>query len=180
MGDGVAKVARRLQEAKETGKLDLSSCDLTQVPDAVYFMMKNVAVETCDLSNNLIKRIPSKFTTKFPSLTELDLRANRLTSLPDECRSLEELKVLDLSQNKFEGLPAFIYGSTKLKRLYARDNKITDVDTDKLRKMLTLTEVDLQDNPLTTETADKLRDIDVFTVQVGESDPAGKQLDNVE
>ena len=55
-----------------------------------------------------------------------------------------------------------------------------DVDTDKLRKMLTLTEVDLQDNPLTTETADKLRDIDVFTVQVGESDPAGKQLDNVE
>ena len=55
-----------------------------------------------------------------------------------------------------------------------------DVDADKLRKMLTLIEVDLQDNPLTTETEDKLKDIDVFTVQVGESDPAGKQLDHVE
>ena len=49
--------------------VDLSSCDLTQVPDAAYFMLKSVTVETCDLSNNLIKRIPSKFTTKFPSLT---------------------------------------------------------------------------------------------------------------
>ena len=55
-----------------------------------------------------------------------------------------------------------------------------DVDADKLRKMLTLTEVDLQDNPLTKETEDKLKDIDVFMVQVGESDPAGKQLDHVE
>ena len=32
-------------------------------------MLKNSTVETCDLSNNLIKRIPSKFCTKLPSLT---------------------------------------------------------------------------------------------------------------
>lgn len=143
-------------------------------------MMKNVTLETCDLSNNVIKRIPSKFTTKFPSLTELDLRGNRLTALPDEFRSLEELKVLDLSQNKFEGLPAFIYESTKLKTLYARDNKITDVDVERLRKLLTLSEVDLQDNPLTTETEGKLKEIDVFTVLVGVSDPEGKDLHKVE
>ena len=49
--------------------VDLSSCDLTQIPDATYFMLKNVTIETCDLSNNLIKRIPSKFCTKLPSLT---------------------------------------------------------------------------------------------------------------
>ena len=46
--------------------------------------------------------------------------------------------------------------------------------------MLTLSEVDLQDNPLSKETEEKLKDIDVFSVLVGESDPIGKQLDNVE
>ena len=46
--------------------------------------------------------------------------------------------------------------------------------------MLTLSEVDLQDNPLTKETEEKLKAIDVFTVLVGDSDPVGKQLDNVE
>ena len=46
--------------------------------------------------------------------------------------------------------------------------------------MLALTEVDLQDNPLTSETQDKLKAIDVFTVQIGESDPEGKQLNTVE
>ena len=55
-----------------------------------------------------------------------------------------------------------------------------DIDTERLRKMLTLTEVDLQDNPLTTEVEEKLKDIDVFTILVGDSDPIGKQLDNVE
>ena len=57
---------------------------------------------------------------------------------------------------------------------------VSEVDVERLRKMLTLSEVDLQDNPLSKETEEKLKDIDVFSVLVGESDPIGKQLDNVE
>ena len=57
---------------------------------------------------------------------------------------------------------------------------VSDVDVERLRKMLTLSEVDIQDNPLSKETEEKLKDIDVFSVLVGESDPIGKQLDNVE
>ena len=57
---------------------------------------------------------------------------------------------------------------------------VSEVDVERLRKMLTLSEVDLQDNPLSKETEEKLKDIDVFNVLVGESDPIGKQLDNVE
>lgn len=57
---------------------------------------------------------------------------------------------------------------------------ISNVDVERLRKLLTLSEVDLQDNPLTTETEGKLKEIDVFTVLVGVSDPEGKDLHKVE
>ena len=50
---------------------DLSGCDLTQIPEAVFLLMRDTALETCDLSQNLIKRIPSKLPTKFSSLTGL-------------------------------------------------------------------------------------------------------------
>ena len=39
--------------------------------------------------------------------------------------------MLDLSENNFEGLPAFVYENSNLKRLYARDNKITGMYTNK-------------------------------------------------
>ena len=40
LGAGVVKVVHRCDDAKETKILDLSSCSLTQVPDAVYFLMR--------------------------------------------------------------------------------------------------------------------------------------------
>ena len=69
----------------------------------------------------------------------------------------------------------YIYFSKIFSMLY-----VSEIDVERLRKMLTLSEVDLQDNPLSKETEEKLKDIDVFSVLVGESDPIGKQLDNVE
>ena len=40
LGAGVVKVVHRCEDAKETKILDLSSCSLTQVPDAIYFLMR--------------------------------------------------------------------------------------------------------------------------------------------
>ena len=40
LGAGVVKVVHRCDDAKENKILDLSSCSLTQVPDAVYFLMR--------------------------------------------------------------------------------------------------------------------------------------------
>ena len=40
LGAGVVKVVHRCDDAKETKILDLSSCSLTQVPDAIYFLMR--------------------------------------------------------------------------------------------------------------------------------------------
>lgn len=44
---------------------DLSECQLMQVPDAVYHLMRHTELKTCDLSGNVITKIPPKFATKF-------------------------------------------------------------------------------------------------------------------
>lgn len=36
-----------------------------QVPDAVYHLMRHTELKTCDLSGNVITKIPPKFATKF-------------------------------------------------------------------------------------------------------------------
>ncbi|XP_060601694.1 leucine-rich repeat-containing protein 40-like [Ruditapes philippinarum] len=179
MAQEVARVARRLEEAKETQFLDLSKCELLKIPDAAYFMLKDSVINKCDLSGNNIKRIPSKFCTKFTDLTELQLQDNNLSSLPEEVRDMEQLQVLDISNNKFESLPV-IYDSPKLNTVSAKGNKITGIDLERLRKMSSLRELDLQDNPLPEETQGMLRDIDMFTVHIGDSDPVGKELEEVE
>lgn len=58
------------------------------------------------------------------SLSELQLQENNLSGLPEEIRDLEELKTLDISNNKFESLPS-LYDCPKLSTVSAKDNKIT-------------------------------------------------------
>lgn len=46
--------------------------------------------------------------------------------------------------------------------------------------MASLREIDLQDNPLPMEVQQRLKDIDMFTVHIGDTDPVGKQLEELE
>lgn len=48
--------------------LDLSECDLTKVPDAVYMMLKSVTIHKCTMANNLLRKIPPKFPSNFKQL----------------------------------------------------------------------------------------------------------------
>lgn len=47
----------------------MSECQLMQIPDAIYLLMQNTQLVTCDLSNNVISKLPVKFTERFPSIT---------------------------------------------------------------------------------------------------------------
>ncbi len=48
---------------------DLSNCQLIQVPDAVYFMMRDTQLNSCNLSSNVISRLTPKFPTSFLHIT---------------------------------------------------------------------------------------------------------------
>jgi len=50
---------------------DLSECQLMQVPDAVYHLMRHTALKGCNLSSNVITKIPPKFAVKFSLITGL-------------------------------------------------------------------------------------------------------------
>lgn len=158
MGDGVAKVVNRLRDAKETGKLDLSECELTQIPDAVYVMLKDTTVHSCDLSQNLLQNLPRKFCSKFTNLTELKVNGNTLHTLPDELRNLQELQHLDVSNNNLDRIPQVVYQCVRLKQLQIHTNSISEVDVMRLEAMDSLETLNLRGNPLPDDVKSQLSD----------------------
>ena len=44
---------------------DLSQCQLTQLPDAVFLLMKNVSLNSFNISGNLLQKIPAKLPINF-------------------------------------------------------------------------------------------------------------------
>lgn len=40
-----------------------------QIPDAIYLLMQHVHLVTCDLSNNVISKLPVKFAERFSTIT---------------------------------------------------------------------------------------------------------------
>ncbi|XP_029635487.1 leucine-rich repeat-containing protein 40 [Octopus sinensis] len=166
-GADVANVVNRCNSAKQDKKLDLSGCKLIQIPEAVYFLMKNVCVESLVLSNNQIPRLPKKFGVVFPGISELCLKKNKFSSLPDELQDLTNLQSLDISFNSFTCIPNAVYRLPKLVNLNAENNSITDVDQEKLEGMASIEEVNLCNNPIPADQQRALQDIAEIHVLVG-------------
>ena len=106
---------------------DLSGCKLIQVPDALYFMIeeRNIEVTACNLSSNVIKKIPPKLPSKFSLITDLNLSFNKLSALPEEVSKWSQLETADISNNKFDSLPACLLSLPKIIQINAANNSIT-------------------------------------------------------
>lgn len=147
-GRAIIKVVNRCNDAQEDANLDLSECQLMQVPDAVYHLMRNTELKGCNLSGNVITKIPPKFAVKFSFLSNLNLSNNQMSKLPDELADLAALERLDISHNAFIALPHAVYKMPKLIKLNASHNHIVEIEVDRLETTDSLEEVDLQENPL--------------------------------
>ncbi|MCI5157778.1 MAG: GTPase, partial [Candidatus Electrothrix sp. AUS1_2] len=62
---------------------------------------------------------------RLTGLSNLDLRGNRLHTIPPEITRLTKLSTLDLSDNRLNDLPARIVELTSLDSLYLEDNPLT-------------------------------------------------------
>ncbi|XP_043476988.1 leucine-rich repeat-containing protein 20-like isoform X2 [Leptopilina heterotoma] len=156
MANAVTKVILRCEEAQETESLDLSECQLMQVPDAVYHLMRHTELKKCDLSGNVITKIPPKFAVKFSLITELNLSHNQMSKLPEELAELQALERLDISHNTFIALPTVACRMSQLKRLLANNNSIIEIDVERLKLSPALEFIDLKNNPLTGRLHDLL------------------------
>ncbi|XP_006611674.1 leucine-rich repeat-containing protein 20 isoform X1 [Apis dorsata] len=156
MANAVTRVVLRCEDAQETNNLDLSECQLMQVPDAVYHLMRHTELKRCNLSGNVITKIPPKFAIKFSLITDLNLSHNQMSKLPEELAELQALERLDISHNTFIALPPVTCRIPQLKRLLANNNSIIDIDIERLRHAPALEFIDLQANPLTARMHDLL------------------------
>ncbi|XP_042892009.1 leucine-rich repeat protein SHOC-2-like isoform X1 [Penaeus japonicus] len=158
-GRAVIKVVNRCNDAKENNSLNLSECQLCQVPDAVFHLMRNTPLTTCNLSGNLLSKIPPKFALKFCLITELNVSHNKMSKLPEELSDCIELQRLDLSHNSFVNLPNVVFRLPKVKAIFVNNNYIMDLEVEEVQKAKTLEELDVRENPLTIKSHDGLSKI---------------------
>jgi len=156
LGKGVIKVVHRVDDAKENNNLDLSGCQLIQVPDAIYFMMKEYKLTACNLSSNVITKIPPKFPNNFNLITELNLSHNRMSTLPEEISKCTELETVDISHNSFISLPNCLFNLPKITKITAKKNFIAELDFELVTSCETLETLNLEENPLSRECQDNL------------------------
>lgn len=169
LGKGVIKVVHRVDDAKENNNLDLSGCQLIQVPDAIYFMMKDTQLTACNLSSNVITKIPPKFPNNFNFITELNLSHNRMSTLPEEISKCTQLETVDISNNSFVNLPNCLFNLPKIIKIIARKNFIAEVDIDLLTTCdgsSTLETLNLEDNPLSRDCQDNLVSINSIRILI--------------
>jgi len=74
-----------------------------QIPDAVYHLMRNTELVTCNLSGNVLKSVSPKFSQKFSTITGGFSRNNIYTLT--KYTIYITLADLNLSHNKLSRLP---------------------------------------------------------------------------
>merc|ERR1712203_279066 len=86
MGKGVVKVVHRCDDAKENNNLDLSDCQLQQVPDAIFMLMQNTSLVSCKLSH-------------CTALETVDFSANSFIQMPPVLAEIPSLIKIVASKN---------------------------------------------------------------------------------
>eukprot|EP00004_Rigifila_ramosa_P021234 TRINITY_DN5608_c2_g1_i1.p1 TRINITY_DN5608_c2_g1~~TRINITY_DN5608_c2_g1_i1.p1 ORF type:complete len:1185 (+),score=262.03 TRINITY_DN5608_c2_g1_i1:3-3557(+) len=114
-------IHKKLHDAKETHKLDLSKANLKQLPPKV---LRDTHLEKLYLSNNSIAHLPSL--ARLSKLQVLQVIGNHLGAVPDDLGVLTNLLELNLSLNRVVALPE-LGGLIKLRELCLSSNRLTSV-----------------------------------------------------
>lgn len=128
-----AKRAKDMIETRSTATLDLSGQGLTQAPAYIF---DKTYVEELDLSNNLLTGSLQAEVRHLQNLKVLNLSNNNFTGVPAEVGQLKKLEILDLSNNKLTGLPYELGNLSNLKVLNISGNNYSAADLAIIKKSL--------------------------------------------
>ena len=110
---------------KRLTKLDLSNCNLTEVPQDVF---KFKRLKVLKVSGNKIKYIPKEITS-LNYLERLDLSNNKISVLHASIGKLDNLTTLNLNNNKIKVLPKQL-DLSRIKSLSIANNLFKDGSID--------------------------------------------------
>lgn len=113
---------KKVENRLKNEKLDLSLCDLKEVPVREIATIKKAT--HLDLSNNLLTSLPNTF-VDLKQIIVLDLSRNMLTEIPENFGELRQLKHLDLYANQISRLPLSLSELKNLRWLDLKENPLT-------------------------------------------------------
>ena len=119
--------------AREGSMIDLRSQELTSVPKYV-FDKRGTRVLLLS-NNNLSGSLPAEM-RQLQNLLVLDLSNNNFTGVPAEIGQLQKLEILNLSNNPITGLPLELGNLKNLKVLDLRGTQYSEYDLEKIKTAL--------------------------------------------
>lgn len=115
------------------GVLNLSGQGLTKAPGYIF---SQTGIEELNLSNNALDGSLQAEVRQLQNLKILNLSNNKFTGVPAEIGQLKNLEVLNLSNNQLTGLPYELGNLSKLKLLDLSGNAYSEADLSKIRASL--------------------------------------------
>ncbi len=115
------------------GILDLSGQALRSTPNYVF---GKTDIQKLDLSNNNLDGSLQAEVRQLQNLKVLDLSNNQFTGVPAEIGQLKNLEILNLSNNQLTGLPHELGNLSNLKVLDLRGNNYAPTDLDTIKDRL--------------------------------------------
>ncbi|KAJ8346410.1 hypothetical protein SKAU_G00278110 [Synaphobranchus kaupii] len=148
--DSKKRLEYQLCLSKEAGAddiLDISNCELTEVPATAFSICKVLQKKVFILHGNELRSLVPKGCgiISLTTLKVLDLHENKLTSLPDDIGQLKSLQVLNLEKNNIKALPDSIGDLRLLQTLNVKRNSLSLLPAT-LGHMSSLRTLDLSEN----------------------------------
>lgn len=122
--------------------LDLSGQGLKKTPAYIF---NEISIQELDLSNNKLEGSLQAEVRHLQNLKILDLSNNQFTGVPAEVGQLKNLEILDLSNNQLTGLPYELGNLSNLKILNLKGNVYSPTDLSIIKQSLsasTIVQVD--------------------------------------
>ncbi|KAF1377178.1 hypothetical protein PFLUV_G00197900 [Perca fluviatilis] len=150
--DSQTRLEYQLCLSKEAGAddiLDISACELSEVPSSAFSICKVLQKKVLILHNNELRSLLPKGCdiNALATLKVLDLHENKLTSLPEDIGKLASLQILNMERNRLKALPDCIGDLRLLQTLNLKGNCLSELPSS-VGSLSSLRTLDLSDNSI--------------------------------
>nr|XP_043868455.1 E3 ubiquitin-protein ligase LRSAM1 isoform X1 [Solea senegalensis]XP_043868456.1 E3 ubiquitin-protein ligase LRSAM1 isoform X1 [Solea senegalensis] len=148
--DSQKRLEYQLCRSKEAGAddiLDISDCELSEVPSCAFSICKVLQKKVFILHSNELRSLLPKGcdVSTLTTLKVLDLHENKIVALPEDIGKLRSLQILNVEKNRLKTLPDSIGDLQLLQTLNLKGNHLSDLPSS-VGSLKSLRTLDLSDN----------------------------------